>query len=340
MDFVLRTLFAFTLLCVPALGQYVGYDPSTRIDSRVSAIELRSEVTEAIFGGSLDTSNTPVYFSTFNPAGTVWAGSANMAAIQEWRSTTSKGLVSRQYRFVPHTLRSPASGFILASGHGQIGTYPPYDTMIKSLVSKGYEVWTVDMPLSGLNAATSVVDGPFGGKVLVTSHDTMAVLQTPDYNPIRLFLEPTLAIVNSLELRGFTYIGMSGLSGGGWLTALYMALDTRIDAGYSVAGSMPFYVRSWAPPHSSVGDWEQMAVAALGVDYTDLYILAAMDRSFTNIHIVSDPCCFGGYAANHYHDFVSGVASSLGGTYETVFDTTTSAHTVSPWAQSLILSRF
>lgn len=303
---------------------------------------LRIDLIEQIFGSSsLNTSLVPVFHSTFSMAGTSWAGSTNMASIEEWRTTVAKGLISRLYRFKPTVYRNPTTGkgaFILCGGHGDITTMGPYTNMIKWFVASGYEVWTVDMPLSGLNAGAVAVSGPYGGTVNLTSHDTMVCLQTPTFHPFRIFLEPVLSIVNDLHSRGITKIGMAGLSGGGWTTDLYAALDTRILASYSVAGSMPIYARSWCPPHSSLGDWEQQAVANLGVDYLDLYVLASVGtgRYHANIHIVNDPVCFGGDVVNHYAPSVLSVVTGIGGSYGALLDTTVSTHTISSYAASWI----
>lgn len=315
------------------------------ITDQQSANVLRDDLKTKIFGGvALDISLQPVYYNTFNTSGTTWAGSTNMASVEEWRVTVAKGMISRLYRFKPAIYRNPTSGkagFIIAAGHGQIGTFPPFTDLIKWLVASGYEVFTVDMPLSGLNVPPMTVSGPNGGTVNLTSHDSMVALQTPSFNPLRIFLEPVLAIVNNFESRGISNIGMAGLSGGGWTTDVYSALDPRIDASYSVAGSMPIYARSWAPPHSSLGDWEQQSIAGLGVDYLDLYVLASVGqgRYHANIHIVNDDCCFGGYVANHYAPSVAAVVSSIGvGGYGVAFDTSVNVHTVSPWTQNFIQS--
>lgn len=324
--------------------------PLITITTQVLADTARSNLIDKLFNApSLNAALVPAYFSTFNVTGTAWAGSTNLASVEEWRTTVSKGLVSRLYRFKPTVYRNPTSGkgaFIICGGHGDITTMDPYTPMIKWLVASGYEVWTVDMPLSGLNAGPVAVAGPYGGTVNLTSHDTMVCLQTPDFNPLRIFLEPVLSIVNDLHSRGITKIGMAGLSGGGWTTDMYAAIDPRILASYSVAGSMPFYARSWCPPHSSLGDWEQQAVANLGYDYLDIYVLASVGtgRYHANIHIVNDPVCFGGDVVNHYAPSVLSVVSSIGGGYGALLDTTVSAHTISAytasWIQLDVASRF
>jgi hypothetical protein len=329
--------------------QIAAVDPATKITitDLASANSTRAGVISKIFGASgMSTTLAPTYYSTFNPAGSTWAGLPNLASIQEWRVTVSKGFVSRLYKFTPTTYRNPSSGkagFIVAAGHAAIGTTPPYTDLIKWLVTAGFEVWTVDMPISGLNAPPNVasfptVIDPVLGSVLIDTHEKMEVLDSPTFNPIKIFLEPPLSIVNDMAARGITNIAMAGLSGGGWTTVMYSAIDPRIEVSYSVAGSMPVYARSWTPPHNSLGDFEQMRVAEMGIDYLDLYVLAATPagRTHYGMHIVNDDCCFGGYTAMHYEQAVKNVVTAVGGYYDVVFDTTATTHTISPWTANAI----
>jgi dienelactone hydrolase len=329
--------------------QITAIDPATKITitDLASANTKRADLVGSIFGPSgMNATLVPSYYSTFNPAGTTWAGALNVASIQEWRVTVSKGFVSRLYKFTPTTYRNPTSGkagFIIAAGHGHIGTTDPYTQLIKWLVASGYEVWTVDMPISGLNAPPNVaawptVLDPVLGNIQFNRHDEFELLQTASFNPIRIFMEPPLAIVNDMYARGVTNVGMSGLSGGGWTTDVYSALDPRIKASYSIAGSMPVYTRSWTPPHDSSGDWEQMELPAMGFDYLDLYVLASVPagRTHYNLHNVNDDCCFGGYTAMHYEQAVKNVVTAIGGYYDVVFDTTATTHTISAWTANAI----
>lgn len=306
-----------------------------RVTDATSADAMRAGLIDDIYSGDgLSSPGVVTFHSTFNPIGTSWQGNTNLASIQEWRVTVSRGFQSRLYRFMPTVYRNPTSGkgaVIVSAGHGHIGTTPPYQASIQWFVASGYEVWTVDMPVSGLNAAQTIID-PTVGRLAISNHDQMQVMRTPTFNPLRIFMEPVTAIVDDLHSRGITNIGMFGLSGGGWTTTLYAALDTRILASYSIAGTMPIYARSWSPPHNALGDWEQREIPALGVDYTDLYILAAQNRRFVNIHNLGDDCCFGGTVANHYHAAVNSVVTAVGGSYATVIDNTATSHTITSWA--------
>jgi hypothetical protein len=57
-------------------------------------------------------------------------------------------------------------------------------------------------------------------------------------------LEPAVLTVNYAKAHGYTWIGMAGLSGGGWSTTMASAIDKRIDASFPIAGSTPCAMRN------------------------------------------------------------------------------------------------
>jgi hypothetical protein len=85
---------------------------------------------------------------------------------------------------------------------------------------------------------------------------------------------------------------MVGLSGGGWTTTVYAALDPSIRCSVPIAGSIPLYLRSGG----SVGDREQFDPGFYRLaGYPDLYILGASGAGRRQIQILArrDDCCFG-----------------------------------------------
>ena len=102
---------------------------------------------------------------------------------------------------------------------------------------------------------------------------------------------------------------MVGLSGGGWTTTLYAAIDPAIRYSFPVAGSIPLYLRTGG----SVGDKEQFLEAFYRLaGYPDLYFLGAYGPGRKQIQILNrrDDCCFG--EAQHK-------TSSAGLAYEPAF---------------------
>ena len=58
-------------------------------------------------------------------------------------------------------------------------------------------------------------------------------------------MEPITVSLNYLdEEYDFSSYYMIGISGGGWTTVIYSAIDDRISNSFSVAGSYPLFLRS------------------------------------------------------------------------------------------------
>ncbi|MBX3178465.1 MAG: acetylxylan esterase [Candidatus Hydrogenedentes bacterium] len=85
-------------------------------------------------------------------------------------------------------------------------------------------------------------------------------------------------------------LAMSGLSGGGWQTAVYSALDERVSVIVPVAGHGAVGVR--IDHGADIGDYEQLPLDMLTVaDYTHLTALFA-PRPALLIYNEKDECCF------------------------------------------------
>src|SRR5882724_11589473 len=74
---------------------------------------------------------------------------------------------------------------------------------------------------------------------------------------VRFFVEPIAAALNCLLADGgYRSVYMVGLSGGGWTTTLYAAIDPRVRRSYPVAGSLPQYLRKEGPRRlGTAGSW-------------------------------------------------------------------------------------
>jgi hypothetical protein len=156
---------------------------------------------------------------------------------------------------------------------------------IKALVKGGYGVLGVFMPQMRPGDCT-------GG------HEAIMRLAT-EGSPLRFFLEPTALGLNYLQQKSgsesipkYRRFQMVGLSGGGWTTTVYAALDPRIACSVSIAGTLPLYLRF----NGSVGDQEQFEPNFYRLaGYPDLYLLAANGKGRSHIQILNrrDDCCFG-----------------------------------------------
>ena len=343
-------ILAALLFALPAQAQLyptniAAVDPARLISvhSNSDVATVRASLRQQIFGTpALDTSKLPVFVQDYMDP--TWAAMQNMGGMKVLSVPMSLGVSSKIWRVTPSVFRNANAGkcgFIVVAGHGQISVFPPYMALIEKLLYAGCEITAIDMPFSGQNPPSTVDTGR--GLVLVQNHGNVQAAQTPTFNPLRWFVEAPLAVVNDYISRGITNIGMVGLSGGGWTTDLYAAIDDRVGISYSIAGSMPMYMRSWVNPNppSSLGDWEQMAIPSLGIGYLDLYVLGSVgpNRRHVNMYIVNDDCCFGGYNANHFAPAVASVVAGLSpASFSVVFDTTVSTHTISPWAANWVVT--
>ena len=116
-------------------------------------------------------------------------------------------------------------------------------------------------------------------------------LATQSGSALKFFLEPVAISLNALKPR-YKEVNMAGLSGGGWITTLYAAVDPSIRYSFPVAGTIPLYLRTGG----SVGDKEQYLDEFYSIaGYQDLYLLGAYGPGRKQVQILNrrDDCCFG-----------------------------------------------
>ena len=184
------------------------------------------------------------------------------------------------------------------------------------------------MPLLGMNNQP-VVETQFG-KIKLTSHNHFQFLESEQFSPMKYFIEPIAISLNYVDEQfNFDKYMMVGISGGGWTVGLYSALDERISESYSVAGSVPIFLRS-IPGNS--GDYEQLEPGLYNIaNYLDLYILSSIgqNRTHTQIFIKDDPCCFGNGEYLHYEKILTDHITSLGGSFKIIEDDSIHIHKIS-----------
>ncbi len=215
----------------------------------------------------------------------------NLRRVDEIRVDLRPDLQGLAYHFVPQQANREL--VVVHHGHGCTLDDDPsaaevgygLQRTLSGLLSEGYGVLAVFMPHQRPGDCTG-------------NHD--ALFQTPVAgSPIRWFLEPVAAGLNYLERRHrsdrfphYRAFHMVGLSGGGWTTTVYAALDPRIRCSFPVAGTLPLYLRSGG----SIGDREQYEPSFYALaGYPDLYLLGAHGRRRSQMQILvrQDDCCFG-----------------------------------------------
>ncbi|MBI2929727.1 MAG: hypothetical protein HYY24_29055 [Verrucomicrobia bacterium] len=266
---------------------------------------------------------------------------SQLARVDEFHIDMAPGLQGLAYHFIP---QRPNRELVVAH-HGHACTLDddpsPADVgyglqrTIHALLREGYGVLGVFMPHMRPGDCT-------GG------HDAMFTMNTPG-SPIKYFLEPTAVSLNYLKTRSragrfpkYRAFHMAGLSGGGWTTTVYAAIDPAIRCSFPVAGTIPLHLRAGG----SVGDREQFEPSFYRLaGYPDLYILGASGRGRAQVQILvrRDDCCFGEAQhdaqvaglpyADAMRDYASRVRSVLGdigrGSFRLEIDDTAPSHMIS-----------
>jgi hypothetical protein len=218
---------------------------------------------------------------------------------------------------------------------------------INALLADGYSVLAVYMP--GLVQFATRVTVNDCGQVPDRHNDILTNVSVPTGSPLKFFLEPVAVGLNYLKTRAasdgfppYEEFAMVGLSGGGWATTVYSAIDPTIKTSIQVAGSLPLYLR-W--PYT-VGDLEQTLPSFYEIaGYPDLYVLGAHGTGRTQVQILlrRDTCCFGeaqhsvADTAMSYDEAVREVETNVrfalywlgSGFFRLEIDESTASHTIS-----------
>ncbi len=244
------------------------------------------------------------------------------------------------YLFHPHN--SNGKLFIYHSGHCA-GIAPTEDIMginsgaepgfiIPSLLEQGYTVLAVPMLNYKLLSPIGLVCG-------YNNHDALFTEGHYQY-PLSFFFKPLIASLNLLGRSNYSSIYMCGLSGGGWTTSIYPAMDSSISYAFPVAGSWPIPVRNAFYPN---GDAEQYygPLFKYLLDYHEIYALACLApaRKMLQINNRYDACCFAGaYPHIFYADSVAKALQGTDGLFKFYLDETEADHTISPRALEVMLT--
>lgn len=205
---------------------------------------------------------------------------------------------------------------------------------IAALLRNGYSVLGMYMPR-------------FAPDRCVAGHSLMAGIQTLG-SPLKFFLEGVAVSLNYLKTQSrrdrfpwYVEFDMTGLSGGGWTTVVYAAIDPTIQLSFPVAGSLPLYMRRMLG-----GDFEQVHPPFYRLaGYPDLYVMGSYGFGRRQIQVFNryDSCCFGEAQHNwlvvgdswegalrKYEARVQGTLHSLGaGSFDVKIDDSATHHQIS-----------
>jgi len=266
----------------------------------------------------------------------------NLKQIDRLTVNMEWGVTSTAYHFVPEQ----SNGKLLIYHGGHDGDFIIAKDLISFFLKNGFGVIGMSMPLEPPNNQP-VVELEHVGKVQLAFHDQLKLLKMKSGHPVQLFLTPVAVVLNYTQPLGYKHVFMTGVSGGGWTTTVYAALDPRITRSYPAAGTLPLHLRQDRNRSNSAqrpadwGDYEQTIPELHSIaNYLDLYILSSLGGQRKQLQIVNkyDPCCFNGEAFRAYEDVVNERVQSLGGGGFAVFlDTNNRTHSISSDAMNVIL---
>ena len=258
----------------------------------------------------------------------------NLKRIDRLTVEMEYGINSISYLFIPK--QSNEKLILYHQGHG--GDFILGKDTIQFFLNRNFTVLAMAMPLLGMNNQPIVeIDGL--GEMKLTSHKKLRLLEANNFNPMKLFLDPIQINLNFLDKEyNFKRYSMIGLSGGGWTTVVYSAIDERISDSFSVGGSIPFYLRV---DSRDMGDYEQTNIELYkNVNYLELYVLSAYGdgRKHVQIFNKNDPCCFSGNGYETYEFVIKDRISQLGeGNFQVFIDDSHKEHKISENALRIIL---
>lgn len=267
----------------------------------------------------------------------------NLKQIDRLTVTMEWGVTSTAYHFIP----AESNGKLLIYHGGHDGDFIVAKDLIKFFLKNHFAVIGMSMPLEPPNNQP-IVELENIGKIQLAFHDQIKLLKMRSGHPVQLFLTPIAVVLNHTQSLGYKSVFMTGVSGGGWTTTLYAALDPRVMRSYPAAGTLPLHLRADRDRTNSAqrpadwGDYEQTIPELHEIaNYLDLYILSSVGEQRKQFQIVNkhDPCCLGGESFRRYETVVNERVRNLGGgSFAVYLDTENRRHSISDNAFSVILN--
>ena len=300
-----------------------------RIDGKLDIEKKRNDLTEFFWNvgslqrvqhdGQLPEIESDIYDSRYNDL-------QNLKRIDKLTVEMEYGIDSVSYLLLPEESNQK----LILYHHGHDGDFILGSNTIQFFLERNFTVLAMTMPLVGMNNQPIVgIDG-FGEMKLI-SHDQFNLLEKNKFNPMKLFIHPVQVNLNYLDKEyDFKRYSIIGLSGGGWIGLVYSAIDDRISDSFSIASSLPFYLRV---DTRDIGDYEQTNVNLYKItNYLELYVLAGYgdDRKHIQIFNKNDPCCYSGIGYESYEFFIKDKLVELGkGSFQILIDDTHNEHKIS-----------
>ena len=251
----------------------------------------------------------------------------NLDSIDKFVIEMEYGIDSKAYLFLPKI----QSGNLIIYHQGHSGDFYNGKETIQYFLDNNSAVLAFSMPLTGQNSNPVIESDNFGNFKLLY-HDDLIFLKSDNFSPLKLFFEPIFLSLNYLDQNySFTNYHMVGISGGGWTTGVYSALDPRIEKSFVVAGTAPMFLRFNTP--SNFGDYEQMDVDFYKIaNYLEQYVMSSSGENREQLQIFNknDPCWFSGSDFLIYEDEIQNTLLLTGdGTFSIHIDENNYSHSIS-----------
>lgn len=261
----------------------------------------------------------------------------NLNSIDEFLIEMEYGVNSKAYLFLPKV--ETRSLVVYHQGHA--GDFYHGKDTIQFLLNNNFAVLAFSMPLTGQNS-NPIIDLENFGKFRLNYHDDLIYLESENFSPLNFFFEPISSSLNYLDDNySFNHYYMMGISGGGWVTGVYSAIDTRIEKSFPVAGTTPIFLRLNNP--TNFGDYEQRVPNFYSIaNYLEQYVMSSYgkDREQLQIFNKHDPCCFSGTSYLIYEDEIQDILSLIGdGKFSIHIDEYNYQHSISQDSLELILEK-
>jgi len=258
----------------------------------------------------------------------------NLQKIDKITITMEYGIESYVYLFLAEQKNND---FVLYH-QGHDGDFINGKKTIGFFLEKGYSVAALSMPLSGMNNQPTVNIANIG-EIKLSAHEQFWFIDSDNFSSLKFFLEPVMIATNYIESNySSNSIFMVGISGGGWTTTVYSAIDDRIDKSFPVGAMLPLFISLNAPvmPHYEGIIPELYEIAS----YLDLYILGSFGEDREQIKIINkfDSCCHGGISYQVFEEEMAQTMTKLNNGNFTIFlDDTHNRHKISDAALQVIL---
>ena len=305
-------------------------DSLIKIDNKSDIDQKRNFLTEFFWNIESTTFNVPAGYIPVpevesDISDSRYSDFQNLKRIDRLTVEMEYDINSISYLFIPE--KSNEKLILYHQGHG--GDFILGKDTIQFFLNRNFTVLASTMPLVGMNNQPVVeMDGL--GQIKLISHDQLRLLEANNFNPMKIFLDPIRINLNFIEMEyDFKQYSMIGISGGGWTAVVYSAIDERISDSFSVAGSMPFYLRV---NDRDIGDYVQTNIDLYEVtNYLELYVLSAYgEKKHIQIFNKNDPCCFSGNGYETYEFVIKDKISQLGnGNFQIFIDDTHNEHKIS-----------